>query len=57
MELLQQFPQSKVIMTDNEPSFTRPNLNHLHRGVELRCITQTQDIVLQKDKLKGHTRR
>jgi len=33
MELLQQFPQAKVIMTDNEPSFTSAQF----KSVAQRC--------------------
>jgi len=48
MELLQQFPQAKVIMTDNEPSFT---------SAQFKSVAQRRGLTVpQTDKLKGHIR-
>jgi len=51
MELLQQFSHAKVIMTDNEPSFTYAQFNH--KDVVYLYIPQTPDTVPQTEKLKG----
>jgi len=56
MELLQQFPQAKVIMTDNEPSFTSAKLKSfaLRCGLTLHYADPRHSP--QTDKLKWHIR-